>query len=128
MGLLDYMSMMICVSLSANMHYLEIVAEDFTIMQDRMALAADEAAALMRALSNPSRLLLLCQLVEGQKSVGELERALGMSQAYVSQQLARLRGESLVKPRRDGRTVRYSLSDPRIIPVLQALYEQYCPK
>jgi ArsR family transcriptional regulator len=104
------------------------MSDDVIIMQDRMALAAEEAAALMRALSNPSRLLLLCQLVEGQKSVGELERALGMSQAYVSQQLARLRGESLVTPSRDGRTVRYSLADPRIIPVLQSLYEQFCPK
>jgi ArsR family transcriptional regulator len=104
------------------------MAEDFVILQDEMARAAEDAAALMRALSNPSRLLLLCHLVEGEKSVGELERALGMSQAYVSQQLARLRGESLVTANRDGRTVRYCLSDPRIVPVLKAVYEQFCPR
>ncbi|MGI1663836.1 ArsR/SmtB family transcription factor [Palleronia sp. KMU-117] len=103
------------------------MTEDLVISQTAMADAADEAATLMRALSNPSRLLLLCQLVEGEKSVGELERALGMSQAYVSQQLARLRGEALVAASRDGRTVRYRLADPRIIPVIGAIYEQFCP-
>jgi ArsR family transcriptional regulator len=105
-----------------------MMTEDLVISQTAMAEAADEAATLMRALSNPSRLLLLCQLVEGEKSVGELERALGMSQAYVSQQLARLRGETLVAANRDGRTVRYRLADPRIIPVLRAIYEQFCPR
>lgn len=104
------------------------MTDELVISQAAMAEAADEAATLMRALSNPSRLLLLCQLVEGEKSVGELERALGMSQAYVSQQLARLRGETLVAASRDGRTVRYRLADPRIIPVLRAIYEQFCPR
>jgi ArsR family transcriptional regulator len=104
------------------------MAEDFVILQDEMASAAEDAAALMRALSNPSRLLLLCQMVEGEKSVGELERALGMSQAYVSQQLARLRAESLVTANRDGRTVRYRIADGRIRPVLKAIYEQFCPR
>jgi ArsR family transcriptional regulator, virulence genes transcriptional regulator len=96
-------------------------------MQDRMALAADEAATMLKALSNPSRLLLLCQLVEGEKSVSELEAALDLSQAYVSQQLARLRAEGLVAATRDGRIVRYRLADGRIAPVIQTLYEQYCP-
>ena len=96
-------------------------------MQDRMALAADEAASMLRALSNPSRLLLLCQLVEREKSVGELEVALGLSQAYVSQQLARLRAEGLVAATREGRIVRYRLADSRITPVIKTLYEQFCP-
>jgi ArsR family transcriptional regulator len=95
-------------------------------MQARMALAAEEAASMLKALSNPSRLLLLCQLVNGERSVGELEDALGLSQAYVSQQLARLRAEGLVAATRDGRTVRYRLADPRITPIIQTLYEQYC--
>jgi ArsR family transcriptional regulator len=97
-------------------------------MQDRMALAADEAATMLRALSNPSRLMLLCQLVEREKSVSELEAALNLSQAYVSQQLARLRAEGLVAATREGRTVRYRLADGRVAPVIQTLYEQYCPK
>jgi ArsR family transcriptional regulator len=96
-------------------------------MQDRMALAADEAASMLKALSNPSRLLLLCQLVQGEKSVGELETALDLSQAYVSQQLARLRAEGLVAATREGRIVRYRLADGRIAPIIQTIYDQYCP-
>ena len=83
---------------------------------------------MLRALSNPSRLLILCQLVEREKSVGELENALDLGQAYVSQQLARLRAEGLVAATREGRVMRYRLSDPRITPVIQALYDQYCPR
>ena len=97
-------------------------------MQDRMALAAEEATTMLKALSNPSRLLLLCQLVEREKSVGELEAALDLSQAYVSQQLARLRAEGLVAATREGRIVRYRLADGRIAPVIRTLYEQYCPQ
>lgn len=95
-------------------------------MHRAMAASAEEAANCLRALSNPSRLLLLCQLVEGERSVGELETALDLGQAYVSQQLARLRADGLVKAERDGRIVRYSLSDPRVIPILEVLYREYC--
>lgn len=105
----------------------EIQEVDPVKMQDRMALAAEEAASMLRALSNPSRLLLLCQLVEREKSVSELESALNLTQAYVSQQLARLRAEGLVAATREGRIVRYRLADGRIAPVIQTLYEQYCP-
>ena len=91
-----------------------------------MGAGAEEASACLRALSNPSRLLILCMLVEGEKSVGEIERELGFGQAYVSQQLARLRSEGIVEAERDGRSVRYRMSDTRIAPVIQTLYEQYC--
>lgn len=91
-----------------------------------MELGAEDASACLRALSNPSRLLILCSLVEGEKTVGEIERALGMGQAYVSQQLARLRGEGIVAAERDGRMVRYSITDPRVAPVIATLYEQFC--
>lgn len=97
-----------------------------TDIRSAMAASAEEAAACLRALSNPSRLLLLCHLVDGEKSVGELELALDLGQAYVSQQLARLRAEGLVKAERDGRIVRYSLCDPRVTPILQVLYEEFC--
>lgn len=96
-------------------------------MLDRMTLAADEAATMLKALSNPSRLLLLCQLVDGERSVSELEDALKLSQAYVSQQLARLRAEGIVAATRDGRTVRYRLADSRVAPLIRTIYEQYCP-
>lgn len=95
-------------------------------MHRAMAQSAAEAANCLRALSNPSRLLLLCQLVEGERSVGELEAALDLGQAYVSQQLARLRADGLVKAEREGRIVRYSLADPRVIPILEVLYREYC--
>ena len=95
-------------------------------MHDAMAAAAEEAAGCLRALSNPSRLLLLCQMVEGERSVGELEAALDLGQAYVSQQLARLRADGLVKSERDGRIVRYSLADSRVKPILQVLYQEFC--
>lgn len=95
-------------------------------MMDAMTEAAQEAAGCLRALSNPSRLLLLCHLTEGERSVSELEAALGLGQAYVSQQLARLRGEGLVAAERDGRIVRYSLADERVTPLLNVLYEQFC--
>lgn len=95
-------------------------------MHAAMAASAEEAAGCLRALSNPSRLLLLCQLVEGERSVGELESALNLGQAYVSQQLARLRSDGLVKATRDGRIVRYSLADGRVVPILQVLYQEFC--
>lgn len=93
-----------------------------------MAAAAEEAAGVLRALSNPSRLMLLCTLVEGERTVGEMEAALGLGQAYVSQQLARLRDEGLVAATREGRMMRYRLSDARVGPVLEVLYEQFCRK
>lgn len=92
-----------------------------------MAVAADQAAGVMRALSNPSRLRLLCALVGSERTVGELEKTLGAPQAYVSGQLARLRAEGLVEATREGRQVRYSLADPRVTPVLERLYEVFCP-
>ena len=98
------------------------------IEKTHMAEAAREAASVLRALSNPSRLLLLCCLVEGEQTVGELESELGLSQAYVSQQLARLREEGLVAATRDGRMMRYRLSDPRVAPVIEVLYDQFCRK
>ena len=94
----------------------------------QMSLAAEEAAGVMRALSNPSRLLILCTLVEGESTVGELEERLELGQAYVSQQLARLREEGLVAATRDGRQMRYRLTDPRVTPVIKTLYDQFCPK
>ena len=101
---------------------------DSRISVEQMGSAAEEAAALMRALSNPSRLMILCQLVEKEMSVGEIEDALDLGQAYVSQQLARLRAEGFVAATREGRVMRYRLEDNRIAPIVHALYTQFCPK
>jgi ArsR family transcriptional regulator, virulence genes transcriptional regulator len=88
--------------------------------------AAESAAELLKSLSNPARLRILCALVPQVRSVGELELALGRSQSYVSGQLARLRAEGLVEAERDGRVMRYRLADPRLTPILLALYTVFC--
>jgi DNA-binding transcriptional ArsR family regulator len=99
-----------------------------TRMIDPTALdrAASEAAEMLKVLSNPARLRLLCALLPGARCVGELEEQLGASQSYVSGQLARMRAEGLVAADRDGRTVRYRLADPRLGPILQTLYDVFC--
>lgn len=88
--------------------------------------AADRATELLKALSSRNRLLLLCQLVDGEKSVGELARLLGLRDAAVSQQLALLRKDGLVRTRRDGQTVYYSIASPEAAQVIETLYGLYC--
>lgn len=92
-----------------------------------MRAAADEAASLLRTLGNPDRLLLLCQLSQGERSVGELESLLGLRQPSLSQQLAVLRNENLVQTRREGKRIFYSIAEPRLLVLLGTLYELYCP-
>lgn len=97
-------------------------------MIDEMEAAAEEAAGVLRQLSNPSRLRILCHLSEGECTVGSLMERTGFGQAYVSQQLARMRGEDLVRARRAGREVYYELADPRIAALLTALYGIFCAR
>lgn len=93
---------------------------------EKMMGSACDAAALLKALSHEGRLMIMCQLVSGEKSVSELEASLDIRQAAVSQQLARLRLEGLVEPRRDGKTIYYSIADERPRRVLELVYEMYC--
>ena len=93
---------------------------------DDLAENALEAARFMKALAHEGRLLILCHLVDGEKSVTALEELLGARQAAVSQQLARLRLEGLVQPRRDGKTICYSLADERSKRVIELMYELFC--
>ena len=92
----------------------------------RMVEKAKRASDYLKALAHESRLLILCILAEGEKSVGELERLLTLRQPTVSQQLARLRADGLVATRREGKTVYYSLAseDTRII--IGAIYDVFC--
>ncbi|MEL7180466.1 MAG: metalloregulator ArsR/SmtB family transcription factor [Pseudomonadota bacterium] len=99
-----------------------------TFPVDPMDAAAAEAADLLKSLSNAGRLRILCALVPGDMTVGELETALGASQSYVSGQLLRLRNEGLVASERDGRSMRYRLEDPRVRPMLERIYELFCPE
>jgi DNA-binding transcriptional ArsR family regulator len=99
-----------------------------TLSLDRMRAAAAEATATLRALANPDRLLLLCQLTQGERSVGELAAAVGVRQPTLSQQLGVLRNEGLVVTRREGKQIRYSVRDDKVLALLNQLYELYCPR
>ena len=93
---------------------------------DQMMDKACAASNMLKAISHEGRLMILCHLVTGEKSVTELETLLSARQAAVSQQLARLRLEGLVTPRRDGKTIYYSLSDERPKRILEVIYELFC--
>lgn len=90
--------------------------------------AADEASSLLQALGNRHRLLILCHLSEGPCSVGELAAALGLRSSTVSQHLALLRHDGLVRAKREGQTIRYSLAEGPVQNLLNTLFSIYCPK
>ncbi|RRJ34102.1 ArsR/SmtB family transcription factor [Pandoraea apista] len=94
----------------------------------RLRTAARDATALLRALANEDRLLILCQLTQGELSVGELEAQLDIRQPTLSQQHAVLRTEALVTTRRDGKRIYYSVADGAVLAVLACLYDQFCPR
>lgn len=87
---------------------------------------AHKASTLLKAMSNEHRLMILCQLVQGEKNVGELEKIIGLSQSALSQHLARLRRDQLVTTRRDAQTIYYSLAGEDASTVLETLYRLYC--
>ncbi|BBC02772.1 DNA-binding transcriptional ArsR family regulator [Bradyrhizobium japonicum] len=93
---------------------------------DIMQSAADRASDLLKALSNRHRLLIICQLVDGERSVGELAEFLDLRDSTVSQHLALLRKDGLVSARRDGQSIFYSIASDPARKVLEALYEVYC--
>ena len=88
--------------------------------------AASQACALMKVLANPDRLLILCQLSQGELRVGELEERLGIVQPTLSQQLTVLREQQLVSTRREGKHIFYRLGSPQALAVIQTLYQQFC--
>lgn len=94
-------------------------------LEDMQAAAAD-ACRLMKVLSNPDRLMLLCQLAQGEHNVGELEAALGIVQPTLSQQLTVLREEALVSTRREGKNIYYRIDSPQAQAVIRTLYQQFC--
>lgn len=90
--------------------------------------AAAQAAGLLRALSNERRLLVLCQLGDGELTVGALQGRLGLSQSALSQHLAVLREEGIVATRREGQSIHYRIADPAAVAVIAALATHFCPK
>ena len=93
---------------------------------DAMLSNARGAADFLKAISHEGRLMILCHLSTGEKTVTELEELLSARQAAVSQQLARLRTEGLVEPRRDGKAIYYSLTDRRAVVMLEMVYDLFC--
>ncbi|NBT92944.1 MAG: ArsR family transcriptional regulator [Betaproteobacteria bacterium] len=97
-----------------------------TLDLEKMKTAAGNACRMMKVLSNPDRLLLLCQLSQGEKRVGELEEILGIVQPTLSQQLTVLRDEALVTTRRDGKNIYYQIASPQALAVMTVLFDQFC--
>jgi len=87
---------------------------------------AERAASLLKSMGSSRRLLILCQLVEGEKAVGELEKAVGLSQSALSQHLAVLRHKGYVSTRRAGQSIYYSLAGNEARSILTSLYALYC--
>jgi DNA-binding transcriptional ArsR family regulator len=94
--------------------------------KDKMAANAMQASNFLKAISHEGRLMILCHLASGEKSVTELEDLLSARQAAVSQQLSRLRLEGLVIPRRDGKAIYYKLADDRPKKIMEVVYDLFC--
>jgi DNA-binding transcriptional ArsR family regulator len=97
-----------------------------TLDLEKMKTSAGQACRLMKVLSNPDRLTLLCQLSQGEKRVGELEEILGIVQPTLSQQLTVLRDEELVSTRREGKNIYYQIASPQALAVMKVLFDQFC--
>lgn len=93
---------------------------------ESMRHAAEQACGLLKTLGNPDRLLLLCQLTQGEYCVSELEALAGIRQPTLSQQLGVLRDEQLVNTRREGKQIYYSIASKEAMAVMEVLYELYC--
>ncbi len=92
-----------------------------------MKLAAIQTAARLKILGNPDRLIILCQLTQGEACVSELEETLGILQPTLSQQLTVLRNEAFVVTRREGKRIYYAIADEKLFILLNTLYQLYCP-
>lgn len=95
---------------------------------ERLRDAAGDAVAALKMLANEDRLLLLCQLSQGEMCVGDLETTLGIRQPTLSQQLGVLRAEGVVDTRREGKRIYYRVASPPLMQLLEILYRLYCPK
>jgi DNA-binding transcriptional ArsR family regulator len=109
------------------------ILPDITVQMDKvhwekLRCEAQAASDFLKAISHEGRLMILCALTRGEKSVTEIETLLSQRQAAVSQQLARLRLEGLVTARRDGKQIYYRLTDDRAARIIELVYELFCAK
>ncbi len=93
---------------------------------DAMRASASRTCGMLKTLSNPDRLLLLCQIAQGERCVSELEEALDIHQPTLSQQLGVLRDDGLVNTRRDGKRIYYSMASKEALVIMQVLHDQFC--
>lgn len=102
--------------------------QDLALNPALMRRAATDVVEKLKVLANPDRLLLLCQLSQGERCVSELEEALDIRQPTLSQQLGVLRTDGVVSTRREGKYIYYRVADQKLLRVLATLYDLYCPK
>ncbi len=95
-------------------------------LASELAKRADRAARLLKAMANEKRLLILCMLSQGERSVGDLNQDINLSQSALSQHLAVLRADGLVRTRRESQTIYYSVVEGPALAVIQTLYQEYC--
>ncbi|WP_229819039.1 ArsR/SmtB family transcription factor [Kordiimonas sediminis] len=93
---------------------------------ENMSANADRAASMMKLLSNPSRLMILCHLNEGEQTVGALVETVDLSQSAVSQHLAKLREQGIVQSHREGQNIYYKISSTEVHAIIKMLYSLYC--
>jgi len=103
-----------------------MIAEAPTFELASMQASAENACRLMKVLTNPDRLMILCQLTQGERCVSDLETSLGIGQPTLSQQLTVLRNEKLVTTRREGKNIYYQFTSPTALAVMEVLYSQFC--
>jgi DNA-binding transcriptional ArsR family regulator len=94
----------------------------------KMLANAREASEFLKALSHESRLVILCLLIERERTVSELEQLLDLRQSSVAQQLARLRADDLVQAKRDGKNIYYSIARPEVVEIIGSLYRTFCKR
>ncbi len=104
------------------------VAAKAKVDVDEMLVNAQEASDFLKALAHELRLVILCLLIERDRTVSELEQLLKLRQSAVSQQLARLRADDLVETRRQGKNVYYSIARPEVIEIIGSLYRSFCKR
>jgi DNA-binding transcriptional ArsR family regulator len=104
------------------------VQDEKALNVEEMLDSARDAAEFLKALAHESRLVILCLLIERERTVTELEQILGLRQAAVSQQLARLRADDLVEARRDGKNIYYSIARPEVAAIVGSLYQAFCER
>ena len=96
------------------------------IAADELQEIASEASDFLKQLANEQRLMILCHLADGEKSVSELQGLLGLQQSSLSQHLAKLRNQNIIEARRSAQTMLYSIADPNALQVIQLLHKIYC--